>query len=127
MSDDAPPVFDADVIAEVASAASVSESKLVAGLVAVQSVVAGFADLSVDDIVYEWRTRHHKDPLVSQTADAYYLDVREHVWDDLIERADVEAVDEEDIGAVIKDVHATQFSSDQDADAPAGAMVLVRA
>lgn len=122
MSVDVPPVLDEDIVARVASSEGVEESALVAGLVAVQATVSGFADLSVDDIVYEWRTRHHKDPLVGRTPDAYYLDVREHVWDDVLERAD--ASDPE--LAAVRNVHAAQFAADRDVDAPDGAMVLDR-
>lgn len=122
MSVDVPPALDEEIIAGVASSEGVEESDLVAGLVAVQATVSGFADLSVDDIVYEWRTRHHKDPLVGQTPDAYYLDVREHVWEDVQDRADAS---DRELSAV-RDVHRAQFATDKDVDAPDGAMVLDR-
>lgn len=123
MDETAPQSFDPAVIAEVAVARSIDESSLVAGVVAVQDVVAGFSDLSVDDIVYEWRTQHHKDPLVSRTPRTYYLDVREHVWDDIFERADVTG----ETRSAIRAVHATQFGVDPGVeDSPAGAMVLDR-
>ena len=122
MAEKRPEVFDAEVVARVATAEGVDESVLVAGLAAVQATVSGFADLSVDDIVYEWRTQHHKDPLAGRTPDAYYLDVREHVWDDILDRADSSA----DALAGVRAVHAAQFERDRGEDAPGGAMVLDR-
>lgn len=122
MSVDVPPALDDEIVARVAASEGVEPSELRAGLVAVQATVSGFADLSVDDIVYEWRTRHHKDPLVSRTPDAYYLDVREHVWADVLDRADAS---ERELAAV-REVHAGQFEADRDDEAPDGAMVLDR-
>lgn len=122
MDADLPAALDAEIVARIATAEGVEEAKLVAGLATVQATVSGFADLSVDDIVYEWRTQHHKDPLVGRTPDVYYLDVREHVWDDILDRAD--ATDDE--LAAVRTVHAAQFSADRDAEAPGGAMVLTR-
>lgn len=122
MAVELPRALDSDVVARVASSEGVEEVDLIAGLVAVQATVSGFADLSVDDIVYEWRTRHHQDPLVGRTPDAYYLDVREHVWDDVLDRADAT---EGELTAV-RAVHAAQFAIDRDSEAPDGAMVLDR-
>lgn len=122
MKADLPAVFDEPVVTDVAEAESVDVSELVAGLESVQDVVGGFPDLSVDDIVYEWRTQHHQDPLVDSTPDAYYLDVREHVWDDVLERGGVN----EEYHASVRAVHAAQFGDRYGEDAPAGAMVLAR-
>lgn len=122
MTVDVPPALDPDLVTRVASAEGVDEADLVAGLVAVQATVSGFSDLSVDDIVYEWRTQHHQDPLVGRTPDAYYLDVREHAWDDVLDRAD--ATDAE--LTAVRAVHVAQFSADRDSEAPDGAMVLDR-
>lgn len=122
MDADLPAAFDAELVARIATAEDVAEAELVAGLAAVQATVSGFSNLSVDDIVYEWRTQHHKDPLVGRTPDAYYLGVREHVWDDILDRAN--ATDDE--LAAVRAAHAAQFNADRDADAPDGAMVLTR-
>ena len=122
MASELPPALDADLVTRVAIDEDVEESDLVAGLDAVQATVSGFADLSVDDIVYEWRTRHHKDPLVARTPDAYYLDVREHVWDDVLDRAEAT----EAALAAVRAVHAAQFAADRGGPAPDGAMVLDR-
>lgn len=122
MNADLPPVFDEAVVADVAAAESVDATHLAAALVSVQDVVGRFPDLSVDDIVYEWRTQHHQDPLVDSTPGAYYLDVRAHVWDDVLERG---AVDEE-YRAATREVHAAQFDASHEGDVPDGAMVLDR-
>lgn len=122
MSEGSVDIFDAEIVSGTATASAVSVSALEEGLHAVQGVVAGFGDLSVDDIVYEWRTRHHRDPLVGRTSSVYYLDVRAHVWDDVLERADLAP----DTAAGVRAVHETQFASDRDEDVPDGAMVLAR-
>lgn len=122
MDADLPAAFDSELVARVATAEGVEEAALIAGLSAVQATVSGFTDLSVDDIVYEWRTQHHKDPLVGRTPDVYYLGVREHVWDDILDRANATEAEL----AAVRAVHAAQFRSDRDAEAPDGAMVLTR-
>jgi len=123
MPDGPPLVFDTDAIEEALVAHDVDEADVIEGLDAVQVVVTGFGELSVDDLVYEWRTRHHKDPLVHRTPDAYYLDVREHVWSDVVDRSTIESATVVD---AVKAVHAAQFSADRGGDAPEGAMVLER-
>lgn len=122
MSEGMVDVFDAEIVSATAAENEVPVSALEEDLDTVQRVVAGFGDLSVDDIVYEWRTRHHRDPLVARTETAYYLDVREHVWDDVLARADVAS----HTAARVRAVHEAQFASDRDEDAPEGAMVLAR-
>lgn len=122
MSETVPPVFDVDVVDAVSERDDVDRAALESGLVAVQAVVSGFADLSVDDIVYEWRTRHHQDPFVARTPDAYYLAVRDHVWTDVIDRGDVDG----DVVSGVRAVHSAQFEADREGRAPEGAMVLDR-
>ncbi|PSP83220.1 hypothetical protein BRC83_07560 [Halobacteriales archaeon QS_1_68_17] len=43
----------------------------------------------VDDIVYEWRNYFHRDPVLERTDAAYYLQVRDHVWDEFAESLDL--------------------------------------
>ncbi|MFB6179508.1 MAG: hypothetical protein ABEI77_07285 [Halorientalis sp.] len=58
----------------------------------------------VEDIVYEWRTQFHEQPVVHQTDDAYYLRLRRHVWDEFADALDIA---ETDLYALL-DLHTDQ-------------------
>ncbi|USZ69962.1 hypothetical protein NGM10_16290 (plasmid) [Halorussus salilacus] len=70
-----------------------------------QRLVREFSDLSVADVVYEYRTRFHRDPLVARDGAAYYLSVRSHVWEDFADRLETSEAEL----ARLKAVHAEAF------------------
>jgi succinate dehydrogenase flavin-adding protein (antitoxin of CptAB toxin-antitoxin module) len=47
----------------------------------------------VEDIVYEWRSQFHEQPVLQRTAEAYYLRLREHVWEEFADALDLAEVD----------------------------------
>jgi L-rhamnose mutarotase len=47
----------------------------------------------VEDMVYEWRSQFHEQPVLQQTAEAYYLRLREHVWEEFADALDLAEVD----------------------------------
>jgi hypothetical protein len=66
----------------------------------------------VEDLVYEWRTQFHDDPLVEQTEAAYYLAVREHVFEESGDYLDLN----DDELATLKAVHARQVRNAVDGE-----------
>jgi hypothetical protein len=72
-----------------------------------QQAVRDLEGVTVDGLVYEYRTQFHRDPLVTQTETAYYLSVRGHVWDEFAERLDLS--DEE--LTQLRRVHEAQFAA----------------
>lgn len=87
-----------------------------------QEAVRSFEGLSVDGLVYEYRTQFHEDPLVDQTGTAYYLSVRSHVWAEFAERLGVG----DDELARLKAIHAERFRERVGAAASDEAMVLTK-
>ena len=72
-----------------------------------QRAVRDLEGVTVDGLVYEYRTQFHQDPLVTQDATAYYLSVRGHVWDEFAERL---GLSDEEL-ARLKRRHAEQFEA----------------
>lgn len=72
-----------------------------------QETVRNLERVTVDGLVYEYRTQFHQDPLVTQDETAYYLSVRGHVWDEFGDR--MELSDEK--LAQLKQAHAEQFEA----------------
>lgn len=72
-----------------------------------QQGVRNLEGVTVDGLVYEYRTQFHQDPLITQDGTAYYLSVRGHVWDEFADRLDLS--DEE--LARLKAIHAEQFAA----------------
>ncbi|WP_276302185.1 hypothetical protein [Halorussus lipolyticus] len=72
-----------------------------------QRAVRDWEGTGVDGLVYEYRTQFHRDPLVTQTDEAYYLSVRGHVWDEFGERMGLS----DDELARLKEIHAEQFAA----------------
>lgn len=72
-----------------------------------QRVVRKFPDLSVADLVYDYRTQFHEDPLVARDETAYYLSVRSHVWDEFADWMDLT----DDELTRLKAAHAEQFEA----------------
>ncbi|PSQ48405.1 hypothetical protein BRD15_05330 [Halobacteriales archaeon SW_6_65_15] len=72
-----------------------------------QQAVRNLEGVTVDGLVYEYRTQFHRDPLVTQTETAYYLSVRSHVWDEFGERMGLSDAELE----TLKDAHAEQFAA----------------
>lgn len=58
----------------------------------------------VEDLVYEWRSQFRGQPVVHRTVDAYYLRLRDHVWDEFADALDIP---ETELRAVL-DVHEEQ-------------------
>jgi len=86
----------------------------------------GVRDLpGVEDIVYEWRSQFHEDPLVHRTDAVYVLALRSSVWDEFADSLDLDGAADEALRAV----HARQARSHVDGTdrLDAGApMVLTR-
>jgi hypothetical protein len=72
-----------------------------------QQAVRDLEGVTVDGLVYEYRTQFHQDPLVTQTETAYYLSVRSHVWDEFADRMELS---EEEL-ARLKAIHEEQFAA----------------
>ncbi|WP_158059071.1 hypothetical protein [Halorussus halophilus] len=87
-----------------------------------QQVVRDHENLSVDGLVYEYRTQFHQDPLVEQDETAYYLSVRGHVWDEF---ADAMGVGDEALER-LKGIHEAQFEATVGSPAESEAMVLTK-
>lgn len=87
-----------------------------------QQVVRDYENLSVDGLVYEYRTQFHQDPLVEQDERGYYLSVRGHVWDEFAEAMEVSG---EEL-ARLKEIHEAQFEASVGEVAREEAMVLTK-
>ena len=87
-----------------------------------QRAVRDFEGLSVDGLVYEYRTRFHQDPQVARDETAYYLSVRDHVWDEFGDRM---GLSEAEL-ARLKAAHAGQFEASVGEPADDAAMILTR-
>ncbi|WP_134672366.1 hypothetical protein [Halorussus marinus] len=87
-----------------------------------QEAVRALPALSVEDLVYDYRTQFHRDPLVARTDAAYYLSVRSHVWAEFGERLDAGP----DGLSRLKAIHAEQFREHVGEQAADDAMILTR-
>ena len=105
---DALGVFDAGLVTEVAGDHDIDSDRLSTLARTHQSNVRDLP--GVDDIVYEWRTQFHQDPLLARTNAAYYLALPDHVWDEFAE--DIGASEAE--RAALVDLHGRQTRIDAD-------------
>jgi hypothetical protein len=102
--------FDEAVIAAVADERGFDEETVVRLLRRHQETARD--NPGVDDLVYEWRTQFHEDPLVEQTEEAYYLAVREHVFAEFGDYLDLS----DDELAALRSAHDRQAQNAVDAD-----------
>jgi hypothetical protein len=98
--------FDADLFAAVGDDHGVDADRLRELARTHQSSVRDLP--GVEDIVYEWRSQFHWDPLLARTTGAYYLALPDHVWDEFAE--DVGATDVE--RAALVALHERQIRRD---------------
>jgi hypothetical protein len=105
---DALGVFDAGLVTDVAGDHDIDSDRLSTLARTHQSNVRDLP--GVDDIVYEWRTQFHQDPLLARTNAAYYLALPDHVWDEFAE--DIGASEAE--RAALVDLHGRQTRIDAD-------------
>lgn len=119
MTDGRPPLdaFDDEPIERAAADADLPASALRSIVERHQESVRDLP--GVEDVVYEWRSQFHEDPLVHRTPAVYVLTLRPHVWEefgDALDLSDGEL-------AALRDVHdrqarrlvgegATRFDSD---------------
>lgn len=84
----------------------------------------GVRDLpGVEDIVYEWRTQFHQDPLLARTEAVYVLTLRDHVWTEFSDSLGLTDAE----GRALRELHERVADTLIDGEgATAGAMVLVR-
>ncbi|WP_247009183.1 hypothetical protein [Halorientalis litorea] len=75
----------------------------------------------VEDIVYEWRSQFHGDPLLHRTEEAYYLRLRDHVWDEFADALDIP----ETALFALLDVHADQTRRDTGAGTRDGEQLMI--
>lgn len=116
-------VFDDATIAAVAADADVSERSLRDVLDDQNALVRDFPGIeSVDDLVYEWRTAFHEEPLVERTPEAYYLSVRPHVWADFEQRLDAN----EAVFDALRELHRRIFEEYGVEEGDYEPMVLIR-
>jgi len=122
MPDDHLAPFDDDLLATVAARHDLDESTLRDLLVRHQEQVRD--NPGVEDIVYEWRSQFHGQPVVQRTPDTYYMRLRAHVWDEFADALDIA---EADLYAVL-DAHEEQLRRETGAGIDDGerAMVLSR-
>ena len=114
--------FDEDVLARVAGRHDVSRTTLETLLERHQRQARD--NPGVEDLVYEWRSQFHEQPLVHRTPDTYYLRLRRHVWDEFADALDIP---EAELFAVL-DVHEAQVRAETGAEIgdEEAAMVLTR-
>ncbi|PSQ03816.1 hypothetical protein BRC95_08670 [Halobacteriales archaeon QS_5_68_33] len=105
---DALDAFDAGLVTEVAGDRDIDPDRLATLARTHQSNVRDLP--GVDDIVYEWRTQFHQDPLLARTTAAYYLALPGHVWDEFAD--DIGASDAE--RAALVALHGRQTRIDAD-------------
>ncbi|WP_246982427.1 hypothetical protein [Halorientalis marina] len=91
MADDLLRTFDDDIVALVADRTEPTAERLTELLRAHQQQVRD--NPGVEDIVYEWRSQFHEAPLLHRTADAYYLRLRTHVWEEFASALDIPDVE----------------------------------
>ncbi|AQL44390.1 hypothetical protein BV210_17440 [Halorientalis sp. IM1011] len=106
MTDDSLAPFDDDLLATVASRHDVDEPTLRDLLTRHQKQVRD--NPGVEDIVYEWRSQFHGQPVVERTDDTYFLRLRAHVWDEFADALDIA---ETDLHALL-DAHEEQLRRD---------------
>ncbi|MFB6141844.1 MAG: hypothetical protein ABEJ30_00705 [Halorientalis sp.] len=82
--------FDPAIIDRVAGSHDVTADEL-RDLLARHQAQAR-ANPGVEDLVYEWRSQFHGQPLVHRTDDTYYLQLRGHVWDEFADALDLPEV-----------------------------------
>ncbi|MFC4451444.1 hypothetical protein [Halorussus aquaticus] len=87
-----------------------------------QEAVRELDGVTVDGLVYEYRTQFHRDPLVTQSETAYYLSVRDHVWSEFAERMGLS----DDERERVKRAHAEQFAASVGEEAEGEAMILTK-
>ena len=105
---DALGVFDAGLVTDVAGDHDIDSDRLSTLARTHQSNVRDLP--GVDDIVYEWRTQFHQDPLLARTSAAYYLALPDHVWDEFAEDIGVSEAER----AALVDLHGRQTRIDAD-------------
>jgi hypothetical protein len=129
MADDRDPLaaFDSEVIAAAAREHGLETGDLADLLARHQEGVRELP--GVEDIVYEWRTQFHRDPLAGRTPGAYYLALPAHVWDEFLDALGVEG----DRADALRAAHRVQFDRaaeeagfDPDRAADDAAVVLTR-
>jgi hypothetical protein len=98
--------FDADLCADVAETHGVGPDRLRRLARTHQSSVRDLP--GVEDIVYEWRSQFHWDPLLARTNEAYYLALPGHVWDEFAEAL---GVSDEERNALVA-LHGRQIRRD---------------
>jgi hypothetical protein len=91
MADDLLRTFEDDIVALVADRTEPTAERLTELLRAHQQQVRD--NPGVEDIVYEWRSQFHEAPLLHRTADAYYLRLRTHVWEEFASALDIPEVE----------------------------------
>ncbi|MFB6084154.1 MAG: hypothetical protein ABEJ94_07915 [Halorientalis sp.] len=94
--------FDDDLLATVAGRHDLDEATLRDLLARHQKQVR--ENPGVEDIVYEWRSQFHEQPVLQRTEDTYVLRLRAHVWDEFADALDIS---EADLHAVL-DAHEEQ-------------------
>lgn len=105
---DALGVFDAGLVTEVAGDHDIDSDRLSTLARTHQSNVRDLP--GVDDIVYEWRTQFHQDPLLARTSAAYYLALPDHVWDEFAEDIGISEAER----TALVDLHGRQTRIDAD-------------
>lgn len=110
MAEDLLRTFDDDVVALVAERHEPTAERLTELLRTHQTQVRD--NPGVEDIVYEWRSQFHEAPLLHRTADAYYLRLRTHVWEEFADALDISEVELD----ALTDVHEEQVRRETGAE-----------
>ena len=127
MSDPRPPLacFDDDVIEAVARDCSLDEDELRALATRHQRAVRDLP--GVEDIVYEWRSQFHQDPLLTRTDAVYVLVHRPHVWEEYVESLALDDADATALRSLHREQARTLVGAGEDDRLAAGEpMVLTR-
>jgi len=114
--------FEDAIVEAVAADHGVSPEALREAIDRQQRLVREFPDMTVEALVHDWRTAFPTEPLVETSATAYYLSVRETVWQDVTGRLDLSDAER----AALQAVNARQFEASVGEAAEDVAVVLTK-
>ncbi|WP_136715264.1 hypothetical protein [Halorientalis salina] len=113
--------FDGDLLDVVADENDVTPERLRELVVAHQRQVRD--NPGVEDIVYEWRSQFHEQPVLRRTESTYYLRLRPHVWDEFADALDLT---EPELDALLY-LHSEQTRRDTDGTPDDNALPMILA
>ncbi|MFB6295351.1 MAG: hypothetical protein ABEH66_00720 [Halobacteriales archaeon] len=114
--------FEDEIVESVAAERGIDPGALRELIRRQQRLVREFPDMTVEGLVHDWRTAVPDDPLIASGEVAYYLSVRETVWDDVVSRLNLADAER----AALRAVNDRQFASTRGDPAENVAVVLTK-